>query len=208
MATILSYALTTLADVKETLGLDAGNTSKDNLIIRMINRATEEIEGYCNSRRFAETTYNNEEYDGTSTNQLILKNRPVTSTTTFVLQQRQTTENDDDWETVDTELYFTDDNAGVVDSLFTFQRNWNRYRVTYSAGYSTIPSDLAEACATLAAFYVDNPITGTGVASKEEGGRKITYFAPAQGLKRSTIISLGLDDVLNRYTEPPLLDDK
>ena len=37
MAQLLSYSLATVADVKESLGIDAGDTSKDNLIIRKIN---------------------------------------------------------------------------------------------------------------------------------------------------------------------------
>ena len=92
MASLNSWALTTLADVKESLGIDSGTTTGDNLIIRKINQATDMIESYCgknNSQHFASTVYTNEEYDGTGTDQLILKNRPVITFTT--LQQRDTT---------------------------------------------------------------------------------------------------------------------
>jgi len=209
MASLLSYALTTVADVKETLGIDAGNTSKDNLIIRKINQATEMIEGYCRlpaDHHFASTTYTSEEFDGTGTVQLILRMRPVITFST--LQVRDTRLNEDDWTTVDTELYFTDLASGVIDGNFTFQRNWNRYRATYTAGYETIPSDLAEACATLAAYYVDNATTGTGVKKKQEGSRQIEYFNPNTSSGNSSIFTqLELDEALNRYTYPLLIDD-
>lgn len=208
MATLLSYALTTLADVKETLGIDAGDTSQDNLIIRKINQATEMIEHYCD-RRFANTTYTQQEYDATNSDQLSLKQRPVTDTTTLILQQRDSTLNEDDWTTVDTELYFTDSGAGVIDLAFNASGHWNRYRVTYSAGYATIPSDLAEACVTLAAYLVDNATAGTGIKSKQEGQRKIEYFdSNASGGTNSLFTQLNIDEILNSYANFNLLDNK
>lgn len=209
MAVILSYALTTLADVKETLGIDAGDISQDNLIIRQINRATESIEGWCRLARdhhFAYTTYTQEEYDGTGSDQLSLKMSPVTVLSSF--QYRNTTQNENSWTDVDSDLYFTDLNAGVIDLLFRQTRDWNRYRVTYTAGFSTIPSDLAESCATLAAFYVDNLTTGSNVKRKREGGREIEYFDPGQKDQGSTIEQLGLDNSLERYVRYTLLEDK
>jgi len=210
MATLYSYALTTLADVKETLGIDAGNTTKDNLITRKINQATDMIEAYCGlgnassgAHHLASTTYTNEEYDGTGTKQLILLGRPISTFTQ--LQQRSTTENASDWETVDTEYYFVDNDSGVIDSLFTFNKHWNLYRTTYTAGYSTIPADLGEACATLASYLVDNATTGAGVKRKEQGPKEIEYFQPMQG--GSLIENLGIDDSINRYADIPILED-
>lgn len=211
MASLYSYALTTLADVKESLDIDAGNTTKDNLIIRKINQATDMIEAYCgmgngtsNVHHFASTTYTNEEYDGTNTKQLVLRGRPITTFTQ--LQERDTSQNDNSWNTVDTELYFVDNNAGVIDAIFTFKQYWNLYRTTYVAGFSTIPADLGEACATLAAYFVDNGATGASIKRKEQGPKKIEYFQPTQG--SSLIESLGIDDVLQRYVDLAILEDK
>jgi hypothetical protein len=208
VADLLSYALTTLADVKETLGIDAGVTTKDNLIKRKINQATEMIEGYC-KRRFADTTYTQEEYDGTGINQLILRQYPITDTETLVLQERDTTLNLDNWTTVDSQYYFADNNAGVLDTRMIVLKTWNRYRVTYSAGYTTIPADLAEACATLAAFLVDNATSGTGVKRKKEGQREIVYYdaSGSGGNANSLFEQLNIDDILNRYSYNRLIDD-
>lgn len=205
MATILTYALTSLADVKETLDIDSGITKYDNLIIRKINQATEMIERYCGGRRFAETTYSNVEYDATNDNTIVLRQAPITDTTTFVLQQRDTSLNESDWTTVDTELYFTDTAAGVVELLFNATGRWNRYRVTYSAGFATIPADLAEACATLSAFMFENGTTGAAIKRKEEGQREIEYYDPRAGSNSTSLIEqLGLDDMLDGYKFFPI----
>jgi hypothetical protein len=210
MADLLSYALTTVADVKETLGIDAGNTSKDNLIKRKINQATRMIEAFCGlpeDHHFKQATYTNEEYDGSGSNQLILKMRPVTSITSF--QRRNTSQNQSDWDDVESELYFPSDNdAGVVDLLFSEGTRWGSYRVTYVAGYDPIPADLAEACVTLASYLVENGASGTAVKRKQEGAREIEYFAPsANGGGDSLIEQLSLDDMLTRYITYPILAD-
>lgn len=205
MADLLSYSLTTLADVKETLGIASGNTSKDNLIKRKINQATRMIEAFCalpEDHHFAETTYSNEEYQGTGSNQFIFNMRPVTSITSF--QRASSDASDASWEDVESEVYFSDNlDAGVMPLLFSEGTRYNSFRVTYTAGYATIPADLAEACVTLAAYLVDNATTGSGVKSKQEGSRKIEYFEP--GSNASLIDQLSLDDLLTRYIMTPIM---
>ena len=208
MATLLSYSLTTLADVKESLGIDAGDTTQDNVIIRKINQATRMIEKYTGIR-FASTVYTNEEYDATNVDQLVLKQRPIITFTSF--QVRDTTLNQSDWETVDSTLYFVDSDAGVLDLLFIADGHWNRYRVTYTAGYATIPEDIAEAAATLAAFYVDNPTSGAAIKSKEEGQRKIEYYNTSGSSQKgdtSVFGQLGIDEILDSYANYPINADK
>ena len=203
MAVLLDYALCTLADVKESLGIDAGNSSQNNLIIRKINQATEMIEKYCGGRRFASTTYTDEEYDATNSDQLVLKNRPITAFT--YLDSRDGTTNVSSWSAVDSELYFRDNNAGVLDLTFNASGRWNRYRVTYTAGYATIPADLAEACVTLASYLVENATSGTGVKKKQEGARSIEYFDPSAGGGNGDIFEqLNIDDILKPYSNYPI----
>lgn len=82
MTALLSYALTTVADVKESLGITSGDHSKDNLITRKINQATRMIENYCDCR-FAQTTYTDELYDGHGGNELVLRHKPIISVTSL-----------------------------------------------------------------------------------------------------------------------------
>lgn len=198
MADLLSYALTDVASVKESLGIDSGDTSKDNLIKRKINQATLNIETFCNLARdhhFKETTYTNEVYQGTGGNQLVLRMRPVTNVASF--QYHDSPESDANYTNVEAQDYYTNLSSGTLDLLFGQTRGFGSYRVTYTAGYSTIPADLAEACVALASFYVENGTSGTNIKKKQEGARSVEYF---QSQAASSVIEeLGLDDVLNRY---------
>lgn len=207
MADLLSYALTDVASVKESLGIDSGDTSKDNLIKRKINQATLYIESYCSLSRdhhLKESTYTNEEYDGTNNSTIVLRMRPVSVITTF--QRRDSTLSDGAFSDVESELYFSDLNAGVIELVTRSNGGWNRYRVTYTAGYSTIPADLAEACVTLACYYVDNSASGTAVKKKQEGSRSIEYFQASANSSDSLIDQLGLDDLLSRYKQYNIAD--
>lgn len=205
MASLLSYALTDLASVKESLGIASSDTTKDNLIRRKINQATKAIENYC-GRRFAATAYTNIEYDATNTDQLILRQRPVVSFTS--LETRDSGLNYDSWETIDSHLYFVDENASVIDLMFNARGKWNRYRVTYTAGYTTIPDDLAEACASLACYYYNNADgSDVGVLKKKEGQRELQYSSGSLTFKSITQ-NLGIDGVLDYYTNIPLMTDR
>lgn len=200
MATLKSYALCEVADVKEILGIDAGNTTKDNLIIRRINLATALIESFCNLPRdhhFKSTTYTDEVYDGLGGDQLVLRMRPVITLSSF--KYLDSPESDSSYSDVPSDLYFSNLSAGTLNGLFTQNRWWSSYKVTYTAGYATIPDDLAEACANLAAFWIENATTGTNVKRKTEGQRSIEYFESGGQNEDSLIETLGLDDVLNRY---------
>lgn len=205
MTALNSWALTNEADVKESLGITG--TSQDNLIRRKINQATDMIEAFCgknNGQHFASTTYTNEEYDGTGTNQLILRNNPVISLSNF--SERNTTENDNDWTTIESRDYFVDLTAGVIDCRFGILPYWNLYKVTYVAGFATIPSDLAEACVMLSCALVESASTGASVKKKTQGPKTIEYYDSVQG--ESLITQLGIDDMLQRYVRISILPDK
>lgn len=198
MTTLLTNALCTVADVKESLDIDAGDTSKDNLIKRKINQATNMIENYCGCT-FTETQYTEEEYNATNTDQIVLRHAPIIfdGSHPFTMQIRNSYFNDDNWSDIDANFEYIDEASGVVNLAFIASGNFGRYRFSYYAGYSTIPSDVSEACATLAAYLVQNPTsTGTQVRRKQEGSRSVEYF-DNQGV--SLIEQLGLDDILAPY---------
>lgn len=207
MADLVEYALVSVSDVKESLGIDASNTASNNKIIRQINRATDMIENFT-GRRFKLTSYTNIEYDATNTDQLVLQQRPVTTVSIF--QNRDSSLNEDDWEEIETNLYFIDKAAGVLDLNFNAGGRWNRYKISYTAGYSIIPADLAEAAATLAAFFVDNPTGGTNVRRKQEGQREIEYFDSATTGSADTSLfrQLGIYNTLVAYSNLPVNPDK
>ncbi len=207
MANLLSYALTDVQSVKESLNIPSSDTSRDNLIIRKINQATRAIESYC-GRRFQLTTYTQVEYAATQVDQIVLRQRPVTQFTT--LEIRDSGLNINNWETVDPKLYFLHETAGVLDLMFNALGRWNRYRVTYTAGYGTIPEDLAEACASLAAFYV-NTASGfhVALATQKEGQRELQYSRQLSTLTFKQILSqLGVDSIIDSYANNPIMTDR
>lgn len=196
MASLLSYALTTVSDVKESLGISSGDHTKDNLITRKINQATRVIENYCDTHFLNDTTYT-EYYDSNVYHRdLVLRNRPVVTFTS--LQARTTTTNDNTFQTIDTKLYFVDNEAGVVKFLDVFWGDWQQWKIVYTAGYSTIPEDVAEAAATLASYYVQNPASGAKVTQQKEGQREVHY---QQMGSNNLIKDLGLDAVLDAYAQ-------
>lgn len=195
MADLLSYALCSVADVTSIPGFPTTSIS-DDFIKRKINQATEMIEGYC-GRRFKETTYTDEKYDGTLTSSLVLKQRPIKSSDPFIIKGRSGATSDSSYDTIDSSFYFIDYDAGIVDAVSSFYSGYDRWAVTYTAGYATIPADLQEACATLAAYLAQNSQGTGGISSKQEGSRKVDYFntTGAEGI----IGLLHLDEILDGY---------
>lgn len=199
MTALLDYALTTVADVKESLGISSGDHSKDNLITRKINQATRMIENYCDCH-FAQTTYTDELYDGHGGNELVLRNKPLISVTS--LAYRNVPDNEAQFTTVATTDYFINYESGVIKYLVPFTAYFDRWKITYVAGYATIPEDVAEACATLAAFMTLNSTSGANVRRKKEGQREIEYYDITGNAGDSLIEQLGLVDSLAAYASP------
>ncbi len=192
---LLSYALCSVDDVRDMPGVDSSLSTA--FIERKINQATEMIEGYT-QRRFKTGTYT-EEYDGSGTLELVLRQRPVTAVTS--VSARSTSLNDADWDAIPTDQYFLDASAGILTGVSTFYGVNNRWQVVYTAGYDVIPADLREAAATLATYLVQGNASGQSVKRRKEGAREIEYVVPFSMGASSLINDLGLDETLNRYAD-------
>ena len=189
-----SYALTSLNNMKTYLNISG--SSKDALLELLINAMTDHIESYCNDRRFKDTTYTQVEYDGTGTKTIVLDQFPITETTTFVLEENAEPNNQDDWSELATKRYWQDTDEGILRAYdILFKKSPHKYRVTYSAGYDTIPSDLELACVLLASeFFLKGG--STGVVSETLGDHSITFNQFSQLAQNSTV-SL----ILNKYRD-------
>lgn len=194
MTALSAEALTTVADVKELLGITTG--AQDNLITRNINMATKMILNYCGVSSFRSTAYT-EYYDALGGDHLVLRNKPIITLTS--LSYRNQWGNNDSWTALDAELYYTDLSAGLIQTLTPLVGSYDSWKVVYTAGYATIPEDLAEACARLAANLTQGGVAGQNIKSKREGQRQVEYFD--SGTNRSLIESLGLDDILEPYAD-------
>lgn len=163
-------ALTTVANFKTFIG-DSSSTN-DTVYGNIIDSVSAFVENYCN-RTFDSTTYTNEVYDGTGTIYLRLKNYPITTFTR--LQERARWDNTDDWETISSQNYYYDTNEGVITKTSNFSMGKQNYRVTYVAGYSTIPADLQLAVWQMTRDIFNHRKSSGDVTSEKLKDYSITY---------------------------------
>lgn len=78
---VSAFALCTLSQVKQALGLSAASASRDAYLERQIERTSRQIESYCR-RRFVARDYK-EYYDGDGSDTLMVGNYPVLSVATL-----------------------------------------------------------------------------------------------------------------------------
>ncbi len=214
--TAVPHALTTLSRVKDYLSIS--DTSLDTVIDQLISRATDWFEQRT-GRRFKETTYTEELYDG-GDRILFLNQYPVNSLTTF--EFRVTTIGDPSpvfqaFLATDFALYAK---AGMIRFIFggrrtisgvvhdgTTPKDIQSIRVTYDAGFlidfdnendpaqHTLPFDIEDFIIRLVARRV-NQKNASGVASESVEGASITWASP-------TGDQLSFDDkqIIDRYTK-------
>lgn len=164
MATV-AHALTSKEIVKKRLvNVAADDDSFDDLIDSLINAATDILEKLCGDRRFLETTYTQEIYDGYNSDgspkgTLLLKNYPVSAVSSFQYRSTHTSTTWTDFSAAD---YVTDLASGIIRSVGgRFPSGFRVLRITYTAGYKidfdnildtaqhTLPFDLMDAATNL-----------------------------------------------------------
>lgn len=194
---IYPFALTSLTRLKSRLGIT--DSSQDTVLTQLINECTDVIQGFC-ARRFIETTYENEAYDGGDglRTSLMLNNFPVSSITR--LQERAGTPDNPTWNDVSAANYEPVNGqpaivgvraafvtlTGIIKTYFYLTYGVNNYRVSYVAGYKinfdnegnlllhNLPTDLTGACEQLcAAMY--NIRKNAGVESESLGAHSVTW---------------------------------
>lgn len=139
----IDNALSTVARAKSYMGV-TGST-KDLLIQMLLLSVTQFIQDtYC-KRKFKRQTYTNELYSSKGGKRLWLKARPIIAGTSVILQKRTNATNTNDWQTIDSENYFVNYEAGNLE-LIRYNDEWlglgsefipgvQNYRVTYTGGY-------------------------------------------------------------------------
>ena len=163
-------ALCTVEDVKDYLGLVDG--SDDGKITDWINDVSDDCEGFCN-RKFLKRTYTDEKYDGDNTQTLLLRQRPIVSIASLVLEENA------DALTVDEYYIYAAQGKIVLDAkLFPMKRQ--EIGITYDAGYNgltNLPRALRRAVIMGVAFHfaeMSNKTLGQTSASMGGGEQVIT----------------------------------
>jgi len=132
-----AYALTTVARVKDYLGITSSD--HDSLLGVLVDAITDFVENECD-RRFKKTEYTDVKLDSEGSTELVLPNWPVDSSATFTLYERESTSgygSDDsgDWDDIDSDDYRVDWDAGIIRANFKFNEGFQNYKVDYTAGY-------------------------------------------------------------------------
>jgi len=161
-------ALTTLADIKIFMGIDALDTSQD-VILTMFKDAIEaSVINYCDSD-FTIQTVTNERVDGLRSDVIVPENYPVTDVDAVYTD----VESDGSGGLlVDASLYDWDEGA----IYYRFEgggRSRRGLRIDYKWGYASVPADVK-----MAVYYSvkamnqrhnkNNEDTGAGISKKDE----------------------------------------
>jgi uncharacterized phiE125 gp8 family phage protein len=165
-------SLTTRDDLKRYLGIDASDTSRDDLLDDLIAYASERIESYC-ARRFASEDVT-EYIDGPGTTELVLARRPVTELTSVRLDASR--EFPEESELDESELVLHAESGVLERDGAVFPRGASNVRVEYTAGHAAVPEDLALAAIKLAAAWYAHARSGADGFDRETlGGYSAEY---------------------------------
>ena len=215
-------ALTTLADLKTYLGIS--DSSEDALLNLLIADADAAILGYIG--RTIEQATLTEYYSGDGTQMLVLKQRPVTAVTSVHVDQSGYSgqgsgafASSTEW-TAGEDFYIrtvveNESNTGELVAIKgpgTFRadgtaQTWGEWplgtgniKVVYTAGYSTVPGDLAAACRILVAWMRASRDNGMPVKSEKLGSYSYTLLEDTGIPELATVRGL-----CNRYRNMVLI---
>jgi hypothetical protein len=190
---LVSHALVSLQDTKTYLGT---TSLSDDQIKLYINVATDMIET-ATGRRFKQTTYTDQVFDGNGENEVLLPQYPVISFTS--LGKNGAHNNSADWEVVGAEDYWRSDDEGRLIGVNRFYKGVGNYRATYVAGYASIPYDLQFAAMKLVKLLEDDE-RAAGLVSERLGDHSVTFEKGSASLEQDPMIS----KVISKYRRPNL----
>jgi len=140
---VSQYALCNLNDVRNYLKipLNKADDQMDNQLEVLIDQMTAVFESYC-ERKFASRSYT-EYHDGNAEKYLFPKHYPIISVTSI--------HDDSDWnwgadKLVDSTTYRIQDERVIVLKSSLWSKDEQNVKITYVAGYATIPAELKLAC--------------------------------------------------------------
>lgn len=168
-------ALTTLAMAKIYLRIPVLETSQDFLIELLINSSSQAIEQECNRVLKNRPAPLVEYHHGRRSNLILLREFPIISITELRFDALSVFT--DPSTLVDPATYsLADDDMSIIRKNGFFPDGTKNIKVTYDAGYVTIPSDLEHACLWMVTWYYKIRISeDIGRTSKSKEGESLSY---------------------------------
>lgn len=162
--------LTTLADVKNWLGLPTSIGPDDAAILALVTSVSVWVQNWI-GRQIGAATYT-ETLHGNGKGRIIFSNYPVISVTSLMIGTRA--------QVVRSQIgaagYYFGDDSLYLDGGLVFDKGLGNVTVVYVAGYASVPQDLAQATKQLVAlrYREKNRI---GELSKSIQGETVTFDA-------------------------------
>lgn len=144
-------ALTTLAVAKSHLSVNSSDTAQDNRIELFINAASERIERFTDRKLVSQGSIAEIQH-GRRANILLLKQWPIIAVSELKVDHSATFTDPLTIVPV-TDYTISDDSTSLLYINQVFPVGFNNIKVTYTAGYTTVPSDLELACLWLTEWY-------------------------------------------------------
>ncbi len=182
-------SLVTLAKYKSYLGIASNDTTKDTDLTDLQSSVEARVKEYL-LRDIESTTYTDELYNGSGWGGLVLRQYPVTAVSSISVYEGIGAGNVETWTTLVEHTHYDrkiipSESYSVLLENYIFTKGIQNYKITYTAGYSTIPSDIQLACKELMKIvYANSPISGNNrlgflsVSSNAGGGSQSLSIDP------------------------------
>jgi hypothetical protein len=132
-------SLTSISDLETYTGKTITGTDDEALYTSLIDSVSAEIETIC-YRKFNADDYT-ETFDGNGTTELYLNQFPINTVTTVEYGTPFDVANNPRIE-IESDEYVIDSNIGMLEFLFSSAEKNQYFKISYNAGYTTIPADL------------------------------------------------------------------
>jgi len=148
----MANELTSLANAKEHLNIPVSETSQDTILTRFIGQASKTIERYLD--RFIIKREYIEFQDGRNQNRIMLRNYPADKPSELRIDHSsEFTDADTLIETDDYEIDTLGNEVIFIERIFP--RGTRNIKITYDAGFTTVPEDIESACLWMVEWYFD-----------------------------------------------------
>jgi hypothetical protein len=173
--TLHTYAFVSLDLAKSFLKIPDAVTADDDLIKLWINTATDDLERECD-RQLSSRAVTGELHHGRGQNALLLRQWPITAISELRIDAKS--EFTDASTLIPTTDYQVgDDGNSIIYKNAVFPRGYNNLRVTYTAGFTTVPSDLVMAALWIVSWmHSIRNAADIGRASKNKEGETVSYL--------------------------------
>ena len=168
MSSLDDNALITTEDLKAYL--DMKDSTQDKLLEILINAISTLFDQYT-SRNLKEATYTDLYLDGNGEEIMYLPDWPIGSITSIAEDSVALTEGEDN------DYYLYADEGYLVRISAVWLKGYKTIKITYKAGYLTVPKDLQLACMEQVAYEWQRQKNRTwGESSKSKGDFNISYI--------------------------------